>query len=447
MTRWAHRVCLAAVVAGGLVYVPVGLAAPSTVLAGGGCSSPTCSAPPPPQPTGKCGTNSSSFQCNGADPASHPVDYPGTISAGSPAIPPGPAACTGYFYTESTTLIGTTGLNYTRFNPTLPMSGDLVWQQQTHHYPVLGAGGHVMVSTNNGEVSLADYLVVAEYYQGVRFVPAVPAVLGTPASAGPPPVPAVPGKAAVPARCVNNGPAQFKGLLATPVCPEAGRALCSPPSTSTPQVQDMYKYIVDTYLSGHLSGGEVTTVPSADALVGLPTSVWLKGANLPLSETFSDTQVSTNTWQGRALVLTLNVSLSLSEVVYNWGDGVNTVEYGPGATGTPGSNSPVQHTYYDVSVHGEHPTPYPVITPKDQIPVTAYGVEQLTATLSWIYPWGGVGSESLNPLTMFVPAVGAGVSSISRTPPTQATLQAHAAWIVVGQIESIPVCPTPTNCS
>ena len=423
----------------------------------GGMAALAAGPPPPPapqpQPTGGCTLvfvqSIDSWGCQSSDPAHKPVDLNGTSSNGQPDSTPRAAACVGYYYSDSTGLVAVVGRNYATFNPLLPINGRLVWGGGPSQYTLVsGTGGHVMVSTRNlGSVSLADYLVVADYYQNVQFVPAVAAVPATSASAGPPPVAATPGSPAVPAKCVNTGGAQFKGLFASPVCPQAGAALCGAPGTNTQQVKDMYNYLVNTYLSGHLAGGQVTTVPAADALVGLPTNVSLKGANLPLSETFSVSQASTNTWQGRALVLTLNVSLSLTEVVYNWGDGVNSPAYGLSATGTPGMGSSVQHTYYDVSVHGEHPTPYPVINAKDQIPVTAYGIEQLTATLSWTYPWGSVGSENLNPLTMFVPAVGAGVSSISLTPPSQATLQAHASWIVIGQIESIPVCPTPTNCS
>ena len=403
---------------------------------------------PPPPPSSGCATISGYWVCNAQDPAHQVVDYPGTNSPGSPGSTPGPASCVGYYYSQSTTLIGV-GAHYVTGNPNSPNNGALMWALgPPRGQSVFGSDGHVMVGTINlGAVSLADYLVVADYYQGVRYIPAVKAVKATPASAGPPPVAAVAAKPAVPAKCVNTGGAQFKGLSASPVCPQAGATLCGAPATNTQQVKDMYNYIVSTYLRGKLAGGQVTTVPAADAMVGLPTNVSLQGANLPVSETFSDSQVSTNTWKGRALVLTLNVSLSLSEVVYNWGDGIITKDYGLGATGTAGMNSSVQHTYYVVAFRGEHPTPYLVINAKDQIPVTAYGVEQLTATLSWIYPWGSVGSESLAPMTMFVPAVGAGVSSILPAPPSQATLQAHAAWIRVLQEEGIPFCPSPTNCS
>lgn len=451
MSRGYRREALALALALALaVGAPLGLAlAGSPGFVASACSAldPQCPAPPAPTPTGSCTVvGGVSHVCTGGDPASNVVDYPGTFSQGSPGSTPGPVACLGYSYSDSTTLLSL-GAHLGVFNPATPIDGQLVWGQAPGRATVNARPGHVDVPLSTGTVSLADYLVVADYYQAVKLIPGKPAVKAKPASAGPPPVAAVPAQPAVPAKCVNTGGAQFLGLHAIPVCPQAGATLCGPPSTSTPQVQDMYNYLVDTYLSGKLAGGQVTTTPAADALVGLPTNASLKGANLPLSETVSDTQISTNTWKGRALVLTLTVNLSLEGVQWNWGDGMTTFAAGPGATGTPGMGSSVTHTYYDVSVHGERPTPYPVITTKDQIPVTAYGVEHLTASLSWIYPWGSVGSENLNPLTMYVPAVGAGVSSILKAPPSQATLQAHAAWIVIGQVESIPVCPTPTNCS
>ncbi|MHB1525051.1 MAG: hypothetical protein ACYCZN_02010 [Candidatus Dormibacteria bacterium] len=326
------------------------------------------------------------------------------------------------------------------------MAGLLSWPGHPYGQSLNAIGGHTMVKLASGaSVSLADYLVVADYYQNVKLVPAVAAVPGTPA--GPHGVPpAVLAKPATPARCVNSGGAQFKGLHPIPVCPQAGPALCAAPDPSSSQVGSMYNYVA-AHLEQPLAGGAVTTVPAANALVGLATYGSLKGAVLPLYKTLSVITPSAQTWQGRALVLTLTATLSLTGVKWCWGDGVCTFEYGTEATGTPGRGSSVSYTYYDVSVHGEHPTPYPLISAKDQIPITAYAVEQLTATLSWIYPWGSVGSESLPSRTAYVPAVGAGVTSALTSPPSPALLQAHAAWVRVLQAEGIPYCPSPTNCS
>jgi hypothetical protein len=423
--HWLRPASIAGVLALAVLYLPVGLGSPYGVVSAGGCGN-SCSPAPAPPPGGTATTQAGYYAWGSAAGTFPAIDQNGTSSTGPGAsYVGGPTACQGYYYNDSTALLAGYDDHWSSFNPSYPMNGFLAWGASART-AVFGGGGRVQVDTNNyGAVLLSEYDVYADYYQ--------PLMANPNTASGQPP-------------CVNNGQSSLQGLLANPVCPQAGAALCAGPDPTSSQVAGMEAYITDQ-LSGTLAGGKVTTAPASDALVNLPTYAWLAGANLPLDTSLSGSQISNQFWDGRSLVLTVTGTLSLEGVEWCWGDGQCTFASGPDGTGAAYPAGSLSHTYYDVSVYGEHPTPFPIITKSDQIPITAYAVETLTATLAWIYPWGSTGTETLPSQTMYVRALGAGVSSVSSSVPSQATLLKGAAWVVVGQVEGIPYCPTTTSCS
>lgn len=424
MRHKVSGILAAASIASMLALVGPGALGGFVALAAGGGPPPP---PPPPPPPGGTGTTQAGYYAWGSAAGTFPaIDQNGTSSTGPGAsYVGGPTACQGYYYNDSTALLAGYDDHWSSFNPSYPMNGFLAWGASART-AVFGGGGRVQVDTNNyGAVLLSEYDVYADYYQ--------PLMANPNTASGQPP-------------CVNNGQSSLQGLLANPVCPQAGAALCAGPDPTSSQVAGMEAYITDQ-LSGTLAGGKVTTAPASDALVNLPTYAWLAGANLPLDTSLSGSQISNQFWDGRSLVLTVTGTLSLEGVEWCWGDGQCTFASGPDGTGAAYPAGSLSHTYYDVSVYGEHPTPFPIITKSDQIPITAYAVETLTATLAWIYPWGSTGTETLPSQTMYVTALGAGVSSVSSSVPSQATLLKGAAWVVVGQVEGIPYCPTTTSCS
>jgi hypothetical protein len=129
---------------------------------------------------------------------------------------------------------------------------------------------------------------------------------------------------------------------------------------------------------------------------------------------------------GRVLQLTVALELVRTQVAYNFGDGQTGDATGPDALGSPGTTSFVTHTYHDVSVHGEQPSPYPIINSSDQVPVD--GTQDLRAT-AWAI-WrdeSGPHQISLGQPSLPIPVAG--------------------SLLRVGQSEGVPYCPSSQSCA
>jgi hypothetical protein len=405
----------------------------SSVMAascGNSCSPPP---PPPPAPGSGTGTTPTGWYA-GTNQTFQPIDYDGTTSTAPGSYYNGtPAACVGeYEFTSSafgpggarfwgpgdqeSYLAATDGVVAWPW-PAGGLIGDL--QQDAS-----GTGGRVNISTADGAVLLADYSVYGEFYQ---------------------PLKANPNKAAGQSACVDSGLPETKGLYAMPICSAKGSgAICNSPGNPS-QIQNMENILVNELIGGNLSAGSVVATPPLNAAVNLPTYFYLQGDNVPPDATASGSQISDETFDGRALVLTVTATLQESGVEWCFGDGICTMETGPDAAGAAGTSSGVSHTYHEVSVQGETPSPYQVVNSQDEIPVTAYVVETLSAKASWIYPTGKTGSESLGGRSMYVPATFAGSQPVwNSTPPSTALAP---VWIRIGQIEGVPYCPNSQSCS
>ena len=410
----------------------VGLMEGSTVLActvncGGG-------APPGGGGGGSGGTQTTptGWYAYGTAYAFAPTDSAGTSSTAPPSYQEGgPTVCTGVYQYTGTTLGPLKGFDPHLGTVTSAVSSLLHWPYPapsitTTAQFVKGTGARVTVVTADGSLLLSEYDVYAEFYQPLQ------SNLNT--APGQPP-------------CVAKGPVQYVNLFADPVCPQAGPAICAAPDPKTTQVNSMENFLVKKVMGGALIGGVVSSAPATNALVNLPTYFWLQGSNLPAYVSQSGSQISSQSWHGRSLVLTMTATLSLQGVAWCWGEGSCEFLSGPDATGSPGTDGAVTHTYTDVSVHGEHPSPYPVVNSSDQIPVRAYAVEHLGVTLTWRYPWGAVGTETLKSQTMYVAAAGAGISSVAGSAPPSSALTGGTDWVRIGQIEGVPYCPNSKTCS
>jgi len=396
----------------------------------------SCSPPPPPPPAPGSGTGTTPIGWYaGTNQTFQPIDYDGTTSTAPGSYYNGkPAACVGkYEFTSSafgpggsrfwgpgdqeSYFAATDGVVAWPW-PAGGLSGDL--QQDAS-----GTGGRVNISTADGAVLLADYSVYGEFYQ---------------------PLEANPNEAAGQSACVDGGLPETKGLYAMPICSAKGSgAICNSPGNPS-QIQNMENILLNELIGGNLSAGAVVATPPLNAAVNLPTYFYLQGDNVPPDATASGSQISDATFDGRALVLTVTATLQESGVEWCFGDGICTMETGPDAAGAAGTSSGVSHTYHEVSVQGETPSPYPVVNSQDEIPVTAYIVETLSAKASWIYPTGKTGSESLGGRSMYVPATYVGSQSVwNSTPPPSSALA--PVWIRIGQIEGVPYCPNSQSCS
>ncbi len=286
-------------------------------------------------------------------------------------------------------------------------SGVAGWTDPGGVQHLIGRGGA------GGLYLLSEYLIYVEYTRSAKV--ATVTIVPTPT-----PTAAVPNPPTTKQVC-DYGTWQQGGFSYVPIS--------FPPPTPAQVVPDAHALAVQV-LKG-LQRGSVATAPAKDALVGLATQAWVTGTNVSAVTVVvaHNTQLG-SVVDGRQVVLTVVVLAQLNSVTWNWGEGpaAETQSSGPDMLGSPYPNGNISHTYYDVSVHGEHPTPYPVINAKDQIPVSAtmdigvyaFAVAQ-TAQARQQWTISGY--------------------------PYPITLSVDPTWIVVGQIESIPVCPTPTNCS
>lgn len=255
---------------------------------------------------------------------------------------------------------------------------------------------------------LSEYLITADYSRSAKVVTA--AIVPTP----------TPPAAATKQEC-QYGPWLFAGFGWVPIQ--------FPPPTPAQVVPDAHALAAQV-LKG-LQGGSVATAPAKDALVGLATQAWVTHTNVsPVTPVVAHNTQLGSIVDGRQVVLTVVVLAQLNSVTWDWGEGPagTSQSSGPGMEGSPGPGSNISHTYYDVSVHGEHPTPYPVINTHDQIPVSA------TMEIG-VYAYA-IAQTAQGRQQWTLPGY-----------PYSLALSVNPTWIVVGQIESIPVCPTPTNCS
>ncbi|MHB8330930.1 MAG: hypothetical protein ACYDEA_01880, partial [Candidatus Dormibacteria bacterium] len=179
-----------------------------------------------------------------------------------------------------------------------------------------------------------------------------------------------------------------------------------------------------------LVGGSVQIAPaSGNALVGLPMPTWVVGSNVSaLTPVVATKTVPGATVSGRQLQLTIWVGAQLNTVTWGWGNGTanDTVASGTEPMGAPGVGSSISYTYYDVSVYGEHPTPYPIITAQDRVPVSA------TLNLR-VFSYA-----------IFDTAAGRQQVALANYPLHLAVLP---TWIRILQAEGIPFCPSTTSCA
>jgi hypothetical protein len=428
-----RRKLLAFLLVGPLLLTVMAFTPTVAVAACGGLGQPACPPPPPPPPPSPGSGTTPTGWYAGTNQTFAPVDNTGTTGPSPSDYYSGKAqACVGEYEFTPTNF----GALENSDNEALQQFGGVVsWNLPGQSGSVdgvglggyknaSGTGGRVSIGTNDGTVTLSEYDVYAEFYQ--------PLTPNPNQAAGQPP-------------CVDNGAVASKGLYATPICGAAGSgAICNAPGVPS-QIQNMENFLVNELIGGNLSAGSVVATPPLNAAVNLPTYFYLQGDNVPPDATASGSQISDETFDGRALVLTVTATLQESGVEWCFGDGICTMETGPDAAGAAGTSSGVSHTYHEVSVQGETPSPYPVVNSQDEIPVTAYVVETLSATASWIYPTGKTGSESLGGRSMYVPATYAGSQPVwNSTPPSTALAP---VWIRIGQIEGVPYCPNSQSCS
>lgn len=255
-----------------------------------------------------------------------------------------------------------------------------------------GGGTHLAHGTppSPGGWSLAEYWVDAEYTRTMTAAPGC-----------------------------QPGPWLFTGFLASPIT-------FPTPTTNTPGVTPAIKAL-EAEVEKNLVGGSVMTAPATNALVQLATFAWVVGSNIPSSLVKSATDTYTPPGVGgRKEVLTVAVAVERIGVTWNWGDGQITQAESPGAMGQPYPDDNISHTYTDVSVHGEHPSPYPVVNAQGGIPISAAEELQISSWAIWVDATGRHQVE-LGSFPLAIP------------------VQPH--WVRVGQIEGVPFCPTAKSCA
>ncbi|MDA8332035.1 MAG: hypothetical protein M0027_12725 [Candidatus Dormibacteraeota bacterium] len=362
------RRAVAAVLAAGIALSAVGLLA-SPVLA---ADPPACTS------ITACSSNTATVTAFDAIPG--PTPKAGAGSGGGGTIGTiSKAICAGPFFVGEAVGVGA--------------GGQLAWTDPFGHEHLVGLHGGGL---GFGVPPIAEYYILANYSRTGQVTPAT---------------------TTTPATC-DYSPWVPDGFSFVPVTKWSVVW-----SQLTPAVNGL-----EALVTQKLRGGTVASLPARDALVDLATNYVVANSNVPelLLKSTTVTSGPIASAGGRSLVLTVAVAIQRVGVTWDFGDGRSQFDASPGAMGTPGPNSTVQFTYYDVSVHGEHPTPYPVITPKDQIPVTATQDLWVSAVAIWRDAQGRH-EKSLGSYWLHLPVA--------------------PHWIVVGQIESIPVCPTKTNCS
>jgi hypothetical protein len=286
-------------------------------------------------------------------------------------------------------------------------SGVAWWTDPGGVNHLVGLHGGVLT----GLPPLSEYLITADYTRTAQVVTV----------AVPQPTPS-PGALVVkgPTKQVcDYGPWFFAGFMWVPIA--------IPPPTPAQVVPDAHALAAEV-LKG-LHGGSVATVPPEMALVGLATWAWVTNTNVSsLTPIVAQNTQLGPIVDGRQVVLTVVVLAQLNSVTWAWGDGLTSQSSGPNMLGAPYPNGNVSHTYYDVSVHGEHPTPYPVITTKDQIPVSA--------TLNMgVYAFA-IAQTAQGRVQWTIPGY-----------PYPLNLSVNPTWIVIGQVEGVPFCPSTKSCS
>lgn len=215
------------------------------------------------------------------------------------------------------------------------------------------------------------------------------------------------------------GPWLFDGFVATPVT-------FPTPTTTTPGVGPALKAL-EAEVEANLIGGEVQTAPATNALVNLPEYAWVAGSNIPSSLVKTTTVRYVPPGVGdREEVLTVAVAIQRIGVTWNWGDGQTTQAESPGGMGQPYPRDNISHVYTDVSVHGEHPSPYALVNARDEIPISATQQLQVSSWAIWVDATGRHQTQ-LGSFPLSIP------------------VQPH--WVRVGQIEGVPYCPTTKTCA
>jgi hypothetical protein len=176
----------------------------------------------------------------------------------------------------------------------------------------------------------------------------------------------------------------------------------------------------------NLVGGTVMSDPATNALVNLPTYFWVSGSNIG-ADTVESAEVTTPPEEGgRELQLTVALEVERTGTAYDWGDGQPGGEVGPDSLGSPGTTGSVTHTYHEVTVPGETPSPYPTVSAAGFIPISAVQNLEVSAWAIWVDS-AGRHQIALGSFALAIPVA-----------PTS---------IRVGQIEGVPYCPSNTSCS
>lgn len=176
-----------------------------------------------------------------------------------------------------------------------------------------------------------------------------------------------------------------------------------------------------------LVAGAVETAPATNALVQLPTDAWVSGTNVSALTPVVATKVTSGpVVDGRQLEVTAVAIAQLGTVTWNWGDGRTSQSYGPDALGSAYPAATISHTYTDVSVPGEHPSPYKVFNSQGEISISA------TLNLQ-VYEYA-----------IYDTAAGRAEALLATYP---LVLGAQPHWVRVGQIEGVPYCPTTKTCA
>jgi hypothetical protein len=214
------------------------------------------------------------------------------------------------------------------------------------------------------------------------------------------------------------GPWIFKGYVASPIA-------FPTPTASTPGVAQAVAGL-RAEAAQNMTGGQLETSPPSNALVNLATYFWITGSTTPTDLLTTTTVPGPTEEGGRHLQLTVALEVARTGTTYFWGDGQSTLISEPDSLGAPGTSGSVIHTYHDVSVPGEKPSPYPLVSPQGFITVSSTQELQASAWEIWIDA-SGRHQISLGQFNFSVPVSG--------------------SQLRVGQIEGVPFCPSTKSCS